>query len=561
MSNHFYRSLREQWRKTLRRLQFWKKRGFKNDAPKLKKNYAKKFISRLWLFHDPKWSQAPKKSLFDSPGKPKLSAYANPIYWIVWAPKFVIAWLVSRPFLNLAPALPAIAATLVFCVLLFWDRYQGSAWRLTQYRRILQTAVTEKDYNEAIIACRTLINLTPYDDGLRFQQAVLELELGHDEMAKEMMVNLAATKRNGPASTWLLENSYDLSKLSEWTSQEHAGFRALVANAVEQKNRAAVDSAQLRLANYLTQMGSPRDAVKIVQELAARTPKLNLIGLGLALQSEDKELAVRFANNAVKYLEQFLSANPSAVQERLELAKTLVFLDREQDAANVLKDGLGLTQDESLKGGIAEVLVHYATRIAKEGDSRLVQRLQIIRNAMDYSPNNPSVIDAIIEIILDCKDKEGNQVELLRKSIVEGAAPEATHFIQGTLALLNGDHATALNHLKIAQSTGVNTPGLLNNLAMALQKTDDPERVAQALELSISANKLLADHPYLRDTRGQILLKLKRYDEAIPDLEFALRAPELATTVHASLATAYAALGQNDLADEHRKRSTEDASR
>lgn len=545
----------------LRRFQFWKSRRISDSPLKVKKNYFRRFVSRLWVFQDPAWSQAPKKSLFELPGKPKFSVYFNPLYWLIWIPKFLLAWLVSRPFLNLAPALPAIAATLVFCVLLFWDRYQGNVWRVNQYRSIMQTAVAEKDFPKASIACRTLINLTPYDDGLRFQQAILELEQGRKDTAKEMMLYLAATKRNSAASTWLLENNFDLAKVSEWTAEEHSNFRALVASAVEQKNKAAVDSAQLRLASYLTQMGAPRDALQIIQELATRTPRLNLIGVGLALQADNKELAIRFASGAVKYLEQFLSANPSAVQERLELAKTLVLLDREQDAARVLKDGLGLTQDESLKNGVAEVLVHYAGRIAKGGDSTLVQRLQIIRNAMDYSANNQSVIDAIVEIVLECQDKNGPQVALLKKSIIEGAAPEATHFIQGTLALLTGDHATALNHLKIAQSTGVNTPGLLNNLAMALQKTDDPEKLGQALELSISANKLLADHPYLRDTRGQILLKLKRYDEAIPDLEFALRAPELAPTVHASLATAYASLGQNDLADEHRKLSTQDANR
>lgn len=552
MSNRFMRR-NDWWRSLLRRFQFWKRHSFKDSELKVRKNYLKRFLSRLWVFKDPAWSQAPKKSLFELPGKPKVGSYFNPIYWLIWFPKFAVAWLLSRPFLNLAPALPAIAATLIFGVLVFWDRYQGSNWRVTQYRQVMQAAVANKDYSEAAIACRTLINLNPFDDGLRFQQAIIEFELGHKEMAKELMLNLAATRRNAAASSWLLENNFDLLKLSEWTKQEHANFRALVANAVDQKNKAAADSAQLRLASYLTQMGATREAVQIVQELAVRTPKLNLVGVGLALQSEDKDLAVRFANGAVKYLEQFLTANPSAVQERMELARTLVFLDREQEAARVLKDGMGLTQDESLKSGVADVLIHFANRLAKEGDATLVQRLQVIRNAMDYAPNNQSVIDAIIEIVLNCKEQNGAQVEVLRKSIVEGAAPEATHFIQGTLALLNGDHATALNHLKIAQSTGVNTPGLLNNMAMALQNTNDPDKVLQALELSNSANSLMENHPYLRDTRGQILLKLKRYEEAIPDLEFALRSPELAANIHASLAAAYTALGQADLAAEHSK--------
>ncbi len=68
----------------------------------------------------------------------------------------------------------------------------------------------------------------------------------------------------------------------------------------------------------------------------------------------------------------------------------------------------------------------------------------------------------------------------------------------------------------------------------------------------------MPDHPYFRDTRGQILVKLGRYQDAIPDLEVALQAPELAKDVHRALALAYEGLGLKDLAEAHRLRAVDE---
>ena len=73
----------------------------------------------------------------------------------------------------------------------------------------------------------------------------------------------------------------------------------------------------------------------------------------------------------------------------------------------------------------------------------------------------------------------------------------------------------------------------------------------RALALANAALKNAPDHPYLRETRGQILLKMKEYHEAIPDLEFALSAKELEVPIHLSLATAYEAIGLSEVAQKH----------
>jgi predicted Zn-dependent protease len=48
-------------------------------------------------------------------------------------------------------------------------------------------------------------------------------------------------------------------------------------------------------------------------------------------------------------------------------------------------------------------------------------------------------------------------------------------------------------------------------------------------------------------TRGQILLKLQRWKEAIPNLEVALEAKELRSAIYPSLAKAYAQIGAPEM--------------
>ena len=98
-----------------------------------------------------------------------------------------------------------------------------------------------------------------------------------------------------------------------------------------------------------------------------------------------------------------------------------------------------------------------------------------------------------------------------------------------------------------------NSGAILNNLAVALTARGD-ENLEQALKIANAAienSRTAAPHFY--ETRGQILFRLKRYLEAVPDLERALAHPDLASKAHESLATCYAELGEEELSERHRE--------
>ncbi len=87
--------------------------------------------------------------------------------------------------------------------------------------------------------------------------------------------------------------------------------------------------------------------------------------------------------------------------------------------------------------------------------------------------------------------------------------------------------------------------------------------LAEPLRLVDAALELLPEHPYVLETRGQILLKMGRYRESITDLEKSLaRISEssLQALIYPSLIKAYESLGLTDMAKKYRQQAELNAS-
>lgn len=519
-----------------------------------------KAFHKFWTFSEPQWSQAGRKLVVPARDLRRID-YFNPFYWIVWASKFIFSWLISRPYLNLGPALLSILVIGAIAATYLWDQSSGQISKVSQYKETLSKASLAGNQKLAILANRRLLEETPDNVDLLFQRALLTSGESVGDATKAQLWRLATEKKHGSSAYWLIANCYPMDGVKEWDSSRHAEFRKLIDVCFDEVKGRQLDDIKLILASYLAQFGARGDAMKLLREIAVRNPDVAFVGLGLAYQERNDKLSKEFAELASNYFANKLKQEPGSVDLRLNLAKSLVILDREQEAAQLLQEGLKLSatsmdDTDKIKFAIGEVLVYFVNRIGKEKSpsETLLQRLTIVTNALRFAPNHPNVINAIVDIVFECQKNQDQQVVALRKALLDGASPEAVHFIKGTLDLLSGNTASAKDHLEIARSTGLNMPGILNNLAMAMIDTESTETLEKALELSTEAVREMPDHPYLRDTRGRVLVKLKRLPEAIPELEFALRSPELAAEIHKLLSQVYQDLGQADLAAGHKQR-------
>jgi len=518
------------------------------------RNYAGQWGRAFFRFQPPAWLAAVGKLRFSTPKDLKWYDYWNPIRWCVWIAQLTWRLLLSRPYYAAGPGLLAIAAVLLIFGMVIKQRLERSDWRSEQYKIILSKAVERKDYKEAGLCLVNLVARHPEQPSFLFQQAIILDELGQENAAMGRMVRLASTRQHSEAAAWVISKGFDFEKINEWSEEEHKNFLKLVEIAEKSKDRNAALLASAQMAKYFLRRGAVGEAAANFAELATQRPEFLLVTATLYAQLNDAENTLKYAEAAQTYWSRVVLGSPSDKKARLNLAQSLLLLKNEEKAARILNDGFKITQDSELLQAGGEALAAWAVRIRNEqgtGTDSLVKQIDLLRKAIAIAPNSDAVLEVLVSITIECAENKSDQVQQLRDGVIQGLSSDSAHFVLGTVALLQGNLKEADFHLDLAIQIDKQSPGLLNNLAVALYRQDPPQ-LERALALSEAAVRRMNEEPYLRETRGQILIKLKRYTEAIPDLEFALRARELAPQVHLSLSEAYAALGQTEIANRHK---------
>lgn len=490
--------------------------------------------------------------------KLKWTHFLNPLNWLTWPLGFLASFFLSRPYLSLGPALLAIGIIVGIIGLYAQQRYQGGrASRVQLYQRMLGTSLQNKDYERALVCSKTLIDLQPNDLRFQFERAKIEKELGRKQLANDLMFRLATQRQYGMAALWLADEQFDLKKLPEWKAEDHQLYRGLLTAAIDSSDGPSQSGAKFKLANYLSSIGANAEALKYLADLVPDNPQLALTAAELAKAVNDPIRLQTLLPIARNYHQTELSRKPDAMEHRLRLARAMVIDGDVDEAFQLLEDGYKIKEDPLLKSAMGEALVLKGDQLArrKQTPDLIVQRMQTIHRAVMIAPNNPLVIDALIDITLQFRNNQNREAEVLREAALQGLDPESVHFLRGTMALMDNRMAEAKTHLELAAKSGVQLPGVLNNLAVAIAGDKDGD-LQQALTLSNAAIEKL-QHPYLFETRGQILCKMERYQDCILDLEKGLQAPELASAIYPSLITAYQKLGNDSLATEYSKRLEE----
>jgi tetratricopeptide (TPR) repeat protein len=359
------------------------------------------------------------------------------------------------------------------------------------------------------------------------------------------------------AASWLADNLGDRSQLSNWPTDTQDEYEKWLTFIVEHESNSSL--ALKALADLYRVRGEIKRAyetlLQLEQEDSSVPPLLVMLEKQLGL---DQKARVR-ARELVESNLALLRDVPDLVDVRIQTAQMLVFLGKKLEATKLLIErdrspGVSAEEKQALGRPIADGLVLLANDLAaSENASRgLMRRLEYLQTAVGYDPTSRAVLNAVLEACLEVSESKNNELLIMREAIVQGVSTDAAHFITGTVALLEGDVDAALHHLDIAAEKNLNMPGVLNNLAYALCQQDDPD-LERALRLSEAAVRSSPDNAYVLETRGQILLQMGRWKEAISDLEVALQVDELKRLARPGLALAYEQLGQSEIAARHRE--------
>lgn len=512
-----------------------------------------RLLRTVLAFETPEWVHKTSATVLVPRGRVHWFDWFNPIRWLVWVVGLAYDWVVSRHYFSLGPAVPSLVVILamIYCVTI--TSFGKDSWRESFYSKLFQDSLSQKQNQLSRIAVNRLIERSPERADLLMQKALLEESMGFFDQAKSEMERLAVENRNGAAAFWLMQKTFPLSEVKSWDDNKHQAFKLLAMISGKRENESIFVASRVLLSQYLVEIGAIKEAIAQMESVVGDNCELQLVCAVLHFQSGSEDIAAQWAAKAQAGYKKIVLADPTNVEVRLKLAKTLLLQGEPDEIPVLLSEGYKITRDERLLTAGAESLVAWAIRLErseKPSVANLIRRLRLLSKAAELAPKNSLVLETLMNTIIQCADNQDVEVARLRDLIVKNLDADRMHFVQGTIALLRGDLKQADGHLELAKASSANVPGVLNNLAVVMYQKDNPD-LERALGLVNAALKSMPNQPQMRETRGQIYLRMKQYKEAIFDLEFALAAKEPPKPIHKSLAEAYEALGMQDVANSH----------
>ncbi len=520
-------------------------------------NFLRPFKEGLYNLQSSGWKSS-EDSAITVPKIRKLTprAFLSPLNWLRWSIDFVYRWFMTRSVSSILAALPALAVIATLFGMTIDQTRRGNSKRDASYSAKLNAALARDDLPEAALEIRSLLDSSPQREDLLIQQAVILDHQGQHAEAVEQMRRLAEEFHNGQAAYWLILKEFDLETLPNWDERKHSQFKSFMAIALRDDPKSESDDRQIKMAKYLVAVNADREALKYLEKLIPNHADLAFSAAMLSLKLGQIQDAMDYASIAAYQAQLKLDADPTDPSSRAALARAYMIRGQEMEASMTLREGLRFGDNPELRAILAEALVAWAARIKRDSQAAgqdtagISQRLSLIAESLRAAPNHPLAIDALIEVAVDCRQSEDNEVRSLLSDALKNTDPGVLHFIRGTIATLDGDMPKAETHLRLAGQMGGTMPGLLNNLAVSLHSKEGGD-LQQALRFSELALAQIPDHPYFLETYGQVLAKLGRTEDAVKNLEKALKQDELAKLILPTLIQCYRKLELDDMAKHY----------
>jgi tetratricopeptide (TPR) repeat protein len=465
---------------------------------------------------------------------------------------FSRAWLATRNFRQLLWGLPVFVVLLPLAVMGTWTLIRGNSSFATQYNIAVNEAREKKDYEHVQLYQRKLAQLGLSTELTDFQTALALEEDDELQQAYERMQQLAPEEEAGflRAHIWIIEK------------------------LVSDKLKMPAEERQRLLKIHL----------RHVEQLGARGPQLDLIRCIVLVR--DGQLA-----EAAEKLAPLVSQLPLAAMLRLECSMALNRPQESRSDARMIRlhmdarqrRGETLLADEcrvwlaaeSLLGDLpkAQELAQQWYRLdpkSKAARTTLVKLSEeLFRITLGLPDPDP---DRLTDLFLMAAELADNPRDLqaqfaslyrlrsdfpLAQQVVDRVVnsprtPSTILEAAGTVAFMVGEPERAKVYLQQALQKDPRNAIALNNYAWLI--IQEPKgNLKTALAAANQAIEIKPDEFQYRETRGQVLVRLGRWREAVEDLEFAANGMPSSKEIHLSLAKAYDALGDSQLAKVHRE--------
>jgi predicted Zn-dependent protease len=459
-------------------------------------------------------------------------------------------WIRTRDPRQLWLSIPALLAIVGWLVLILCL----TGWRSDviegRYSGIAQQAMTSRDFETARVATQRLLAAGARNrEEWLFKLALADAGLGNrDREASALFNAVAPLDREGylPAQLFVAQAllvKTNVTPLDIKTAEQHL-LQALKQKPLEPAPNEVLARLYIRDSKWGL-------AAERLAQIAPDRPEAALLLAAVEKARGNPIEARAFAGQAVQILsKQVRSAPVDLPKSRLAWAEGLVMLDDYDAAVKVLEDGCEKSTEPGYRTTIGEICAAWERAVAAKKPGDLETRLDIIQKGLKYAPQNWALIKQLVLL----SRREGRPAETARdaleKILAEGKSAAVLHLALGLDAWQNGHAEMARRHFTLSFESAPQMPEVANNMAMILAVGDQPD-LPRALAIIQTVVERFPAQPNFRETRGQILVKLGRWQEGVLDLEYAL--PKLVSTrdTHQALAEAYRALGSQPLAAQH----------
>ncbi|GAB5402261.1 MAG: hypothetical protein Aurels2KO_04920 [Aureliella sp.] len=484
---------------------------------------------------------------------PSNKTFKNPIAWFQWVGTGLVRYVTTRSLRSLVLGFPALVFCVSFVSAASWGNKKSADNIEGRYVGRMARAVQDEDLATARVAADRLIQIRPDDEQHRVSRALVEVELGSEASAEQLMTDLATCEGSSTAALWLASRAGDRSKIRQWPKEQLQEYCDWLMKA--SKNAPKDPRPLIELSRVLQSYGDFQRAYAVLLPLASSDPECGYMAVRLELLLGMRNKAMRRGAPLLAALQPVLIRNPQNLLLRLKCNELMILLGQSEEAISLLRDGMLHVQTDQQKLVLSNALVKAILSDTKretrlegtEADS--LRKFRLIKEAQDILPNHPLIRQTIPEVCVESYDYNTPDVKAARDEIYASLSPEQIRFIEGTVAVKRGQIDLAKNLLDSDGTGDENqTPGTLNNLAHAMLQEKSPD-LNKALQLSNRAVKAIPGHAYLRETRGQILFRMERYREAASDLELGMYAAELREGIRPLLVRCYQELDMPEAAE------------
>lgn len=427
---------------------------------------------------------------------------------------FVAAWLTSRRYRQLAYGMPALALFSIVTVAVVSSLQSvGKGYR---YWASAQKAWNDGAKDEALLLFEKACQLRPEDKQLRYQRALCTLDSGDVDATIQQMKEIA-NEGFSLADRWLasvyfhqLTEGQDPDSRETFSSEAGVHLERLLESDPDDVQVAQMQTAHLRM------MGRTDDAIDLLTKLPKRTPELTLALAELQLEQGNEVQAQATAQSIIAdYENQRAAGEYTTSQASYFAAKACLVAENYVGATTILSSALRAYPDEPLIRQLLGTAVrHLAENVEANSLENVAVKLQLLQAALRLDPKGAEALRMVAKLTRRRDGGYGGTLKALRQTVAGGKSNALSHACLGILSFNSGDLKAAEFHLNLATELGINAAGLLANMVVH----EEPSR---ALELASLAVRIAPENPVPRAVRGQLLMREKRWNAALEDLEFA----------------------------------------